>query len=67
MVTKNLEKIKESKTKAFTPKISEGDKRIFERHCAVKKPVYLARTEGKYYFVDQNQLCKKEQIWFETT
>jgi len=67
VVTKNLEKIKESKTKALLPKFLKADKRIFERDCVVKKPVYLARTEGKYYFVDQNQLCKKEQIWFETT
>ncbi|WP_180276598.1 hypothetical protein [Lysinibacillus sphaericus] len=26
-------------------------------------PFYLARIEGKYCFIDQNQLWKKERIW----
>jgi len=65
VVTKNLEKIKESKTKALLPKFLKADKRIFKRDCAGKKLVRIFRR--KYCFVDQNQLCKKEQIWFETT
>lgn len=28
-------------------------------------PFYLARTDGKYCFIDQNQLWKKERIWFK--
>ncbi len=28
-------------------------------------PYYLARTEGNYCFVEQNELWKKERFWFK--